>query len=66
MLLQNEKQKSVYFRFKHTPSKTLFSSSITGKVGVYDQGGFMKTFSSSQEEFKNEIEELKEKYEEKK
>lgn len=49
------------FRFQHTPSKSLFSSSITGKMGVYDQGGFIKTLASSQEEFKNEIEELKEK-----
>jgi hypothetical protein len=49
------------FRFKYTPSKSLFSSSVTGKMGVYDKGGFIKTFSSSQEEFKNEIEELKEK-----
>ncbi len=50
-----------FFRFKYTPSKSLFSSSITGKVGVYDKGGFIKTFGSSQEQFKNEIQELKEK-----
>lgn len=49
------------FRYKHSPSKSLFSSSITGRVGVYDKGGFIKTFSSSQEEFKKEVDELKEK-----
>ena len=49
------------FRYKYTPSKSIFKSSITGKVGSYDQGGFVKIFSSSQEEFKREIEELKEK-----
>ena len=49
------------FRYQHSPSKSLFSSSITGRVGVYDKGGFIKTFSSSQEEFKKEVEELKEK-----
>jgi hypothetical protein len=50
-----------FFRFKYTPSTSLFGFSTTGKVGVYDQGGFIKVFSSSQEEFKNEVEELKEK-----
>jgi hypothetical protein len=30
-------------------------------MGVYDQGGFIKIFSSSQAEFKNEVEELKDK-----
>jgi hypothetical protein len=49
------------FRYKYTPPKSLFSSSITGKVGSYDKGGFIKTFGSSQEEFIKEIEELKEK-----
>jgi hypothetical protein len=49
------------FRYKYTSTKSLFKSSITGKVGSYDQGGFIKIFGSSQEEFKREIEELKEK-----
>jgi len=52
------------FSFKYSPPRSLFSSSLTGKVGVYDKGGFIKTFSSSQEEFKNEIEQLKEKFDE--
>jgi hypothetical protein len=49
------------FRFQYTPSKSLFGFSTTGKVGVYDQGGFVHTFGSSQEDFKHEIEELKKK-----
>ena len=49
------------FRFKYTPSNSLFGFRTTGQMGVYDQGGFIKVFGSSQEEFKNEIEELKEK-----
>jgi hypothetical protein len=49
------------FRYKYTSTKSLFKSSITGKEGSYDQGGFIKIFGSSQEEFKREIEELKEK-----
>ena len=49
------------FRYKYTPSKSLFKSSTTGKISSYDQGGFVKIFGSSQEELKREIEELKEK-----
>lgn len=49
------------FRFKYTPHNSIIRSSTTGKVGVYDEGGFIKIFSSSQEEFKNEVEQLKEK-----
>ncbi|CAF1010652.1 unnamed protein product [Rotaria sordida] len=46
--------------FRHTPINSIIRSSTTGKVGVYDQGGFIKILGSSQEEFKNEIEALKE------
>ncbi|CAF2097381.1 unnamed protein product [Rotaria magnacalcarata] len=46
--------------FKYTPHNSIVRSSTTGKVGVYDEGGFMKIFGSSQEEFKREVEELKE------
>jgi hypothetical protein len=49
------------FRYKYTPTKSIFKSSVTGKISSYDQGGFVKIFGSSQEEFKQEIEELKEK-----
>ncbi|CAF1541141.1 unnamed protein product, partial [Rotaria sordida] len=47
--------------FRHTPINSIIRSSTTGKVDVYDQGGFIKILGSSQEEFKNEIEALKEK-----
>ncbi|UJR20747.1 hypothetical protein I4U23_023865 [Adineta vaga] len=46
--------------FKYTPSTSLFGFTTTGRVGEYDQGGYVHTFASSQEEFKNEIAELKE------
>ncbi|CAF4557671.1 unnamed protein product, partial [Rotaria socialis] len=45
--------------FKYTPHNSIVRSSTTGKVGVYDEGGFMKIFGSSQEEFKREVNELK-------
>jgi len=49
------------FRYKYTPSTSLFGFSTTGKIGVYDQGGFIHTFGSSEEEFKDEVIELKKK-----
>lgn len=51
-----------FSRFRYTPSTSLFGFRTTGKVGVYDQGGFIKTSGSSQEEFINEIGELKDKW----
>jgi hypothetical protein len=39
----------------------MFGFRTTGKMGVYDQGGFIKLFGSSQETFINEINELKDK-----
>ncbi|CAF3951966.1 unnamed protein product [Rotaria sp. Silwood2] len=38
--------------FKHTPSNSIIRHSTTGKVGVYDQGGFVKIFGSSQKNLK--------------
>lgn len=50
-----------HLRFRYTPSKSLLGFRTTGKVGVYDQGGFIKTLGSTHEEFTNELEELKQK-----
>jgi hypothetical protein len=49
------------FRFQYTPSTSWFGLSTTGQVSVYDQGGYIQTFGSSQEEFLAEIEVLKDK-----
>ncbi|CAF0976109.1 unnamed protein product [Adineta ricciae] len=46
--------------FKYSPSTSLFGFRTTGKVGEYDQGGYVHTFGSSQDEFKSQIAELKE------
>ncbi|CAF1423747.1 unnamed protein product [Adineta steineri] len=54
-----EGENCTYESFKYTPSTSLFGFKTTGKVGVYDQGGFTHTFGSSQEEYKNDIEKLK-------
>ncbi|UJR28851.1 hypothetical protein I4U23_010075 [Adineta vaga] len=45
--------------FKYTPSTSWFGLSTTGRVSVYDQGGYTKTFAATAAEFTAEIEDLK-------
>ncbi|CAF0862510.1 unnamed protein product [Rotaria sordida] len=45
--------------FKYTPSMSWFGLSTTGQVSIYDQGGYIKTFNSTQDQFTKDIEELK-------
>ncbi|CAF3528019.1 unnamed protein product [Rotaria sp. Silwood1] len=48
-----------YEAFKYTPSLSWFGLTTTGQVSVYDQGGYIKTFGSTQDKFIKDIEELK-------
>ncbi|CAF2671199.1 unnamed protein product [Rotaria sp. Silwood2] len=48
-----------YEAFKYTPSMSWFGLNTAGQVSIYDQGGYTKTFGSTQDQFMNDIEELK-------
>ena len=60
--IENSKRFRFAFSFRYTPSTSLFGFRTTGQVGVYDQGGFIKLFGSTLEQFQNEMVELKEKF----
>jgi hypothetical protein len=50
---------NLFIRFLYTASDSWFGLSSTGQVSVYDQGGFIQTFASTQAEFLNQIQVLK-------
>lgn len=49
----------LFLRFEYTPSTSWFGLSSTGQVSVYDQGGYIQTFGSTEQNFSDTIQELK-------
>ena len=51
----------ILFRFKYTPAESWFGLSTTGRVSIYDQGGFIQNLADTQQKYFEQIQYLKDK-----